>query len=293
MIITKIRLEEEHPMAFTGAGGTTYWPLPSCDLNLDSSAGENGYLIKAAEGFGPPSVTAIVEGFDATGIPIFGPAMDTRTVSLRIGLVENIDKTVSELRDDLYKFMSKSVIISFMNDALTVAQISGFIREFDPTHFASQPEIKLLIECTDGVFTSPIPVNIPVATLNTLSPVIVYNEGTAPTGMVLIFEVTVNHSNFSITNHGKAWHSGSGAVNNNFTVTYPFLDNDIVTLSTHPKDKRLTVLRGANTVDLAGYLNSGAVWPQLYSGVNAFGWTFDNTWMLWTGASYIPRYWGV
>ena len=48
MIITKLRIQEEHPMASTTPAKV--YPLPTCDLNVDSSAGENGYILKVADG---------------------------------------------------------------------------------------------------------------------------------------------------------------------------------------------------------------------------------------------------
>lgn len=290
MIITKIRLQEENPMATS----TASWPLPSCDLDLDSSAGGNGYLIKASAGFGPPNLTAVVEGFDATGIPIFGSISDKRDLALRIGLNPSRDQSFSELRDDLYKFLGRSVYVSLMDGATVIGQTKGYIRQFDTGIFASQPEVQMTIECNDGEFSSPFPVDIPFADLETDQPIIVYDPGTAPTGMDLVFNVTaVDESGFTIFNHARMWHAGTGEVDNQFIVDFEFLQDDIVTISTHPKDKRLTVFRDPDTIDLAGFINAGAVWPKLYSGVNVFEWTLNSDWMEWVSATYTPRYWGV
>lgn len=289
MMITKIRLQEEHPM--TGPTGT--WPLPICDLSVDIAAGDNGYILKVADGLGPPAFQAVVEGFDSTGIPVMISDPQTRDVAFRIGLNPQLGQSYSELRDDLYKLISRTVFVKLMNGSKIVAQATGFIREFDSVHFSNLPEIQVIIECQDGAFSAPASIAIPIATLGTLTPVINYEEGTAPAGMDLQFTVTTNHSGFSITEYSKFWAVGGADVHNAFTITFAFLTGDVVNLSTHPKKRRLTVTRAGVTTDLAGYLNAGAIWPKLYTGVNAFTWTFASSWMTWNVASYTPRFWGV
>jgi hypothetical protein len=291
MIITKFRLQEEHPMA----GTITMWPLPICDLNVDSSAGLNGYLLKAVTGIGPPNFISVVDGFDTIGIPIMDSIPDNREIALRIGFSPKLGQSINELRSDLYKYISRSVILSLMNDAQVVAQTKGFISKFETVHFSNQPEIQITISCKTGEFEAPASLPIPLDTLDTLTPVIGYNEGDAPAGLDLKFKYTAiaAGTGFVISKYGKLWYAGDVPVINEFRLTYPFATNDEITISTHPGKKRITLLRGATTYDLAGYINGGAVWPKLYPGVNTFEWTFASSWMQWLSASYTPRYWGV
>lgn len=290
MIITKIRLQEENPMS----NGTSTWPLPPCDLELNASAGENGYLIKNSVGLGPTQLTSVVVGFDTTGIPIMDSIAAQREIALRVQLVPKVGETPSSLRDDLYRFMSRSVLVSFMDESLLIASTSGYIRQFEALHFTNQPEVQMTVVCEDGYLTSPRTINIPLASLDTLEPVIVYEEGTAPTGFDIQFEVTANHATgFKFFNHAKGWHVGNVDVSNEFHVDYPLLIDDVVTISTTPKGRRISLLRAAVTYDLSGYINAGAVWPKLYSGVNTFEWDLSDTWMQINSASYVPRYWGV
>lgn len=297
MIITKIRVQEEHPMAGYGVGdiGSTSWPVPFLDLELNSSAGDNGYLIKNSVGLGPTTLTAIVIGFDSNGVPIKDVEASPREVALRIQLTPALGQTFSELRSELYKFNGKGLVLSLMNGARVIARAMGFIKTFETIHFSNQPEIQITIECEDGYFEAPYELEIPTDTglLEAAQPILTYEEGDAPTGFKLEFNVTGNNSLMQIYNHAKAWHSGRGDVSNIFKVTYPMITGDVVTINTHPNDKRITVVRGLETLDLAGYVNAGAVWPKLYPGVNVFDWFFGSSWMSFTRFSYIPRYWGV
>lgn len=289
MIITKIRLQEEHPM--TGAAGS--WPLPIYDFNLDSSAGQNGYILKSAQGLDPTKSIAVVEGFDTFGTPVMGSISEKREIALRVALNPQLGQSYSSLRDDLYKLKDRNVIVYFMDDSLTKAKTNGYIRECEAVHFSNQPDIQMTIECEEGELSAPNSVGIPLSTLNNTNPVINYEEGTAPAGLELKFRATAAGTGFTISNHARVWFVGADQVYNQFALTYSFITNDEITISTHPQNKRISLLRAATTYDLTGHLNAGAVWPKLYSGVNTFEWNFSAAWMLWLSASYIPRYWGV
>jgi hypothetical protein len=271
------------------------WPLSYCDLNLDSTSGENGYILKEAAGLDPPDFISVVEGFDKFGTPVMTDVSETKELVLKVGLNPGLGQSYSTLRDDLYKFISRTVYVKLMNDSMVIAQIIGHIKHFDAVHFSNQPEIEMTIECQDGEFSAPSSIDIPLTTLNTLTPIINYEDGTAPTGLDLQFTYTAVGvgTGFTIFNHSRVWYIGADQVFNEFKLTYPFNTGDIITISTQPKKKRITLLRGATTYDLAGYINGGAVWPRLYPGVNSFEWSFASTWMHWDKASYIPKYWGV
>lgn len=296
MKITKIRLQEEHPM--TGPGGT--WPLPVCDLDVNIEAGMNGYILKVADGLGPPDFFGVVEGFDKAGIPVFLSEPQTRDVSFRIGICPCYGKSNAELRDDLYKLISRTVFVKMMDQSNVVAQATGFIKQFDAVHFSNLPEVQMVIECQDGAFSAPLAVPIPIPSITAAGPstpdhdvLINYEEGSAPAGLDLKLTVTASQNGFSISEHSKFWSVGGVEPSNAFQVTYAFLVGDVITISTHPKRKRINLLRGSVNTDLAGYLNAGAVWPKLYTGVNAFKWNFTSAWMTWNTATYTPRFWGV
>lgn len=289
MIITRIRLQEQHPMA----SASDSWPLPSCDLDLDSSAGENGYLIKASDGLGPPDFTSIVQGFDTNGVPVYKAYSEKKILAFKVGLNPGFGQTYSGLRDNLYKFVERSLTISFMSGSLIIAQATGYISKFEVSHFASQPEILLTINCDQPYFTSPRAIGIPFVDLDKAHPLVNYEDGTAPTGMNLNFTVTGPHAGFSISNYGRLWYAGNTPVSNLFAVTYSFLAGDEITLVTDEGSQQITLTRAAVDYDLAGYLNKGAVWPVLFSGVNFFDWDITSAWATMVTATYIPKYWGV
>lgn len=289
MIINKIRLQEEFPM-FSESDS---WPLPICDLNLNSSAGENGYILKQVEGLEPPDLSEIVEGFDIYGTPSIIDVPDKRHLAFKIGLNPKVGQSYGELRDVLYRFISRSVLIRLMNDGIVLAETKGHIHKFEADLFSNRPEVEITIECKDGALFGPIDIGIPTATLNTTDPVINYQEGSAPTGLDLKFNVTASVSGFSITNYGRVHRLTAVPISNKFELTYPLVSGDQITLSTQPGSRRLTLLRSSVVTDLAGYINIGAVWPLLYPGVNTMTWTLGSSWLSWVTATYRPRFWGV
>lgn len=289
MIITKLRLQEENPMT----GVSDSWPLPVCDLNLDSSAGENGYILKDSTGLEPPDLNEVVDGFGTTGIPSMLDVPEKREIVLKIGFRPGVGQSYSSLRDELYRYMSRTMMISLIDGTFTVGQAVGYIKRFESALFTPKPEVEITIQCDDGQFSGPSSVPIPLITLDTLTPVINYEMGTAPTGLDLVFEVTVNTSSFNIFGHSTVRGRSNEPSVNQFLVTYPFLAGDVITMTTHPNNRRILRDRGGVVLDLAGYISSGAVWPLLFPRVNSFQWTLASSWMTLVSASYVPKYWGV
>ena len=185
------------------------------------------------------------------------------------------------------------MLVKLMHDSLIVAQAVGYISRPEASHFTNRPEMLLTIECEKGEFNAPEAVDIPLALLDPSKVVIPYQEGTAPAGLEMQWTVTANHNDFAFFDHSHVRRQGGVQPSNRFEVTYPFLDNDIITLNTHPGERQVYVTRASVVTDLAGYLNAGAVWPKLYPGINAFEWNVAPGWMVWDYARYTPRFWGV
>jgi len=291
MIISKVRLQEEHPML---GSGSIQWPLPYCDLHVDSYAGSNGYICKNIFGLGPPEFLPVVQGFDIAGVSVYDSVPEKREIALRVGFQPTSGKDISELRSSLHRYISRSILVSFMHESDVIAQTKGYISKFESVHFSNEPEVQMTIVCGSGDLQAPNIISIPTAVIDVASPVIAYNEGDAPTGLDIVIKYASGTpaAGFTISNYGKFWYDGV-AVDNQFIVTYSIINNDEITLKTHPNDRKLTLLRSGTTYDLAGYLNPGAVWPRLYPGVNTFTWNLNSLAFTWLSASYRPRFWGV
>lgn len=308
MILTKIRLLEQYPMstynfAWPPPEEIVSWPLPTIDLDLDVNAGWNGYIFQGAVGLDPPDFSAIVIGFDSNGVPIKDTALAKRDIALKIALSPNLGQTYSHLRDAIYRLVNRSILVQLMNGAEVTAQVTGFVKSLEATHFTNSPEVLLTIECDESWFSGPEEITVPYFSVNdTEQPIINYTVGTAPTGITLIFNVVApSPTGFKIYDHAKLWYEGPELRSTSFTsglytlfeVGFPLLTTDVVTMTTQIKDQRVMVYRGGVDYDITGYVNAGAVWPQLYSGVNTWRWSLDPSWSALSVLKYRPRYWGV
>ena len=294
MIITKIRIQEEHPMT----RGVNSWPLQSVDLELNPLAGANGYLLNASSGLGPPTLKKVVDGFDTYGRPIYTSISDKREMAFKVALQPGTLRSISSLRDDLYRFLSRSVRVSFMNGANVVAYSIGFVNKLEPSLFTSNPEFILTIESKKGELLSPTTIDVPVSTLNTITPTINYELGTAPVGFYMAFTVTADHTGFVFNNHANVWYEGTDPISTAFAITRNLRVGDLISISTVPGNRFIHLLDPVpgpafDFYDLSGTINQGAVWPTLYSGVNVFNWDIATSWATITAFNYVPEYWGV
>lgn len=289
-MFNKIRIQEEH----SSSDGTSTWPLPVCDFHIDSSAGLNGYLLKSADGIGPPEFVSTVEGFDSNGVPVYEGLPQTREVVLTIALKRTKTNSVYSLRNALQKFIARSINLYFMDGGEIVARAKGFVSKFESTHFSNIPEIQMTIVCEHGELYAPTFLDIPVACYNTLTPIIPYNEGDAPTGLKFQFEyISVTPgTGFTISDYSKLWYKGTQIVNV-FELAFPFEQGDIITFDSCPYTKKLTLLRDSETIDIAGYIVGSPIWPKLFPGVNSFTWDISSTWADWIYCKYDARFWGV
>ena len=308
MRITKVRLSEKMPMS----RGASSWPVPFCDFLVDSNNGKNGYLVKDISGLEAPNVTAQADGFDFNGVPIMRPVGEKRVITFVVELVSTVTESPSDLREAIYKLHGRLLNVSLMLDSEIVCQVSGWISRIEPELFSSRSMLAITVQCTASDFKSPVKTNIPISTLGTTTPTIMYEEGQAPTGLDLQFTCSTAPSSFSITNYNKQWFSeaesmGSASLytvsggiaslnpinpDNRFIVSYAFQIGDIVLLSTHPDDRRVVRFRSGAYLDLGGYVNAGAPWPVLLPGVNVLDWTLG-TGVVINTATYTPRFWGV
>ncbi len=116
-------------------------------------------------------------------------SLKKRDVIVQIGLNPNfsLNKSYSDLRDDLYKLISSSrtgsIRLQFNNGDTTVAAISGFVMKFEAPHFTKTPEVQLTINCSDPMLKALEQVNVNVNNLDPLSTIITDDKSTSPHGV--------------------------------------------------------------------------------------------------------------
>lgn len=276
MIIDTIRLYSDL-IDVTGANVFVDFPVTSL-------AGENGYILKATDGFDPSDNYLFVEGFDSAGIPINDPIPQGKELVLATNFVPGPAGSVSSLRDALYKLISRPVKVQLMYNNGVVMFVEGAIRKLESPYSVNDPDAKLTIVCEDGLFKSPTQIVVPTGALSKSAPVIDYTLGTAPAGFIFNIVLTGNMTGFTLSgvSGGHAWSLG---------VTGSFFTGDTIIFNTSRLERSITRIRSAVTTDQTGLIAVGSIWPRLHPGRNTFA--TSSSAFNWGSVTYYPRFWGM
>lgn len=277
MIIDSIRLLSDQ----IGVSGAYIYT----DLQINPTAGANGYMLKAVDGFDPSDTLNFVEGFDpTTGEPISDNKPQDKVLVMKVGFVPGPSGSVSSLRDGLYMLVSRALTVQLRLGETVVAQIRGRMSKIEAAHSTNSPEVVMTVECEDGLFESPTQIVVPMGSVSKSTPTFDYVEGTAPTGFEMILTLTSGLSSFALTGTigGRNW---------KFGVTTTFLTGDQLILQTDRKKRRFTIIRSSVGYDYSALVDAGTVWPKLHRGRNIFA--TSSSAFNWNSVKYYPKFWGV
>lgn len=224
----------------------------------------------------------------------FQMAMQPRTVVFSIALNPDfaLNKTFSELRDDLYKMISSSrtgkVTIRFKNTWVVVAKLSGYISKIESPNFEKTQEVTVTVFCDDPMLSAENATYV-VDNLNgPLTSELLFsdNVSTAPHGIGFVIEVVTPITTLTLIDPvGPGW---------SFKVTYPggFLVGDRLLLSSETNNKQIKINRATvDYVSIVDQLYPGSVWPLVFPGSNRLAW--DPLTVKWISVWHTPTYWGV
>lgn len=253
--------------------------LYTIDLPIVGLDPEGSYILKAADGLGPPSVTPrIAQGRSN------GKIVADREIVLRVELQPDyaVGEKVSDLREKLYGLLtpgvSDSIKVQLLNGSTVVAEVDGQGKNPEINPFSKEPEMQLAISCYTPYLTAPTD-DVAVMPPNKLFPAIL-NKGTAPAG----FTMEVNF----IDTRGW-WFITRGDQTMRFD--YPFISGDILKFSTEYGNRYIRHVRGATTTNILKSLSFESTWMQLHGGLNQFT---ANTGQYNMGpVRYRPQYWGI
>lgn len=260
-----------------------------CVLSFRDPTRQNPYNVKQIDGLDPAD--GIVPQFYAANF--YNLVMIKRDVVIRIELNPqfSLNKTYSDLRDDLYKMIASSrsglVQVQFKNELGVIAAISGFVTKFEAPTFDKTPEAVITLSAVDPkMLTALVPVNVVVAGLDPANTLITDGLSTAPHGFDFAIAATAAFASLVITDPGdSAWSFGVSPVGG-------FLDGDVLHFSSNPQSKQIYIVRGGVNIYLADVIAPGSVWPILFPGDNHLAFT-NPTHLTWESISYYPTYWGV
>jgi hypothetical protein len=112
-----------------------FYPSTAIDFYINPTAGDNGYELKAIDGFDPSPLIKYTEAFDNFGDPIYDMRAENKLMSMRVGLKPGPAGTYSSLRSALYAFISRRLVVYLINkDGVVLALMYGSMDNFDAVH---------------------------------------------------------------------------------------------------------------------------------------------------------------
>lgn len=265
------------------------------NFNFRDPTSQNPYIVKQIIGLDADEITPKFYGVSLLSKDkYYDLSSKKRELVILLGLNPDFStgKSYSDLRDDIYRFVSASrtgaVQLRFKNGTVVKAAISGFITKVEAPVFTKTQEAQITISCRDSMLLGLDEVNVDISSLDPTLTTITDDESTAPHGMRFGIKFSTNVINFLIKDAvDPTW---KFEVNLTGSPLVQFQNNDVLHLSSEFNNKHLYLVRGASTSQLADRIISNSIWPIIFPGENTFVCPPNVTWEY---ILYYPTYWGV
>ena len=270
----------------------------SVDLPIFGATASGPFVLKGADGLGPPNIT-VRFGRTVLEKAIYqGKYPNPRQIIAAVGLQPDWDtgQTVEELRTVLYGLLTprygQMVRAEVVSNGVVKAFAQGHISKFEPSMFSKDPAVLITMDCDYGYLLSPDVVEQePVqSTIGGIRGFDVQNDGTAPSGFKAGFILRANVGNTLVL-------SDENASGMKFQVDgIDWQSGDKFLIDTRPGSRGCW--RGAAGGAYVSCLNNMnalvSEWLYLYGGDNTL--LLNTTAFDWDPAynfAHQPAYWGV
>lgn len=228
-----------------------------------------GYSVQNIDGLDPVKATIVSSTFgQMDGEQYQSARREKRNIILTLGYEPDyVSGTMQDLRKKLYAFfMPKSrVLLRFFQTGEPVVQIYGRVESFDSAKFDREPKAVISIINFDPDFYNPTPVILAGnTTASTVETTHTY-PGSVETGIV--FRLMVNRANLTefTINHRLPDDSLRSL---DFATATPLLIGDVLTISTIPGNKFVTLIRGGVDTSFLFGISPQSNWISLFPGDN-------------------------
>lgn len=258
------------------------------ELHLANASISDPYILKSAEGLGPPEVNVFIAQTRNMDGYYKGRQAQYREIVLTIGLNPNYKDNimVSDLRAELYGLLSAgssdAMRLVIVNEDTNLMCATGYIKKMEIVPFSVSPEVQLTIASNQSCFQGLSEVYVDMKSGSGVQDVV--NQGTAETGFVFQVTFTQNSDHFLLTD----------ARNNIMLIWYPFQVDDILMVDTRPGSRSIrvwTVPTDNQIKNILYALTQNSDWLWLYGGTNTLSFIADIH--RWDEFYYTPQYWGV
>lgn len=237
-------------------------------LTLPLQDTSEGYSVQDIEGLDPVKATIVSSAFaQMDGEQYQSSRREKRNIILTLGYEPDfVVGTVQELRKRLYGiFMPKSrVLLRFYQDDEPMVQIYGRVESLDSPKFVKEPTAVISLLCFDPDFIDPVPVVLTGNTTASTTETAYDYPGTVEAG--ILFKLLVNRNVNEFTIYHRPPDDSLRSLE--FSSATPLVAGDVLTISTVPGNKFVTLTRGGvNTSFLYG-VSPQSNWISLFPGSN-------------------------
>lgn len=272
----------------------------SIDLPIEGVETAGVFLLKSADGLGPPEVEVRISDTAGEGGVYQGRRARNRQVVVLIGLQPEWDlgQTAEELRTLLYGLLTpkfgQMVGLEIHDETGQLAFARGHISRFEAAIFSEDPAVQVTLDCDHPYLKAPATkVQVPVETVSgTQTFLDISNEGTAPSGFTM--GIT-----FTAATPGLVTLSDEASDGERISISTPggFAAGDSLIIDTRQTQRGLWKVKAGQTAQIS-ILNDlvveTSVWMQLYGGTNRLRLnSVDFDWYAPVMFAHLPTYWGV
>jgi len=258
--------------------------LSSVDLPKVDASPSDLYILKGADGLGPPEVDVSISQTLNAGGHYQGRRPQSRELVFLVGLNPDYSSgmTAADLRTTMYGMLtpgsSDSVLVEVMDTNGTIVQTTAYVSKLEIVPFTKDPAIQITMPCLQQYLQAPSLLYVVPETYATPS---INNVGTAPAGFHMEVIFTSDMSSWTLT------HSSGRKM----TFTYGFLSGDKLIIDTRPGSRGIWVLRNSITTNIIYSLSADSTWHMFHGGTNNF--TVSSASFTWGDVYYLPQYWGI
>lgn len=258
--------------------------LSSVDLPIEGALPSDLYILKSADGLGPPEVDVILAETLNAGKIYQGRRPQGREIVLMVGLNPDYKTgmTASDLRETLYGMLTPgyqdNLTIEILDGSTVLANTIGYVSRMEINPFSKDPAVQVTIPSPKWYLEAP---NLLYVTPASKSNPTIDNVGTAPAGFHMEVIFTAALTSWTLTDpSGKK-----------MQITYNFQINDKLIIDTRPGSRAIKVVRAGVTTNIIYALSTDSTWYMLYGGVNSF--TTSSSSFNWADVYFLPKFWGV
>lgn len=235
-------------------------------LSMDVEGVETGFVIQNIDGLDPVNASIVSSSYASIdGAQYQFSRRDTRNIVMTIGMESDfITASVRDLRTQLYSFFMPETQVSlrfYMDDGLVV-NTSGRVESFVAPLFTDEPNAVISIICFDPDFLDATPVILSGSTESSTTDTYVNYDGTSQTGFTFVLNVNRSLTEFTIYNRT------SDNVVRILDFAATLQADDVLTISTIPGSKSITLVRAGITSSLLYGMTSQSDWLTFLPGDN-------------------------